>query len=78
MGEFEELEAADLLVQHSDLEGVLDDSIRFLESDGAQRNWRDRRTRYLATKPNLTDLLRQIAERPDAGPSTADLEPLTT
>jgi len=78
MGEFEELESEDLLVQHTDLESVLADSVRLLDSDGAQRRWRDRRDRYLASKPNLTRLLRQVAESKETARTPPDSEQLTT
>lgn len=78
MGEFEELAAEDLLVQHTDLDDVLADAVRLLSTEEAQRSWRDRRDRYMATKPNLTRVLRRVAEGGDVAPSTPESEPVTT
>lgn len=61
MGEFEELEANDLLIQHSTLEGVLADARSILETETAQRRWQHRKDQYLSSKPNLTQSLLDVA-----------------
>jgi len=72
MGEFRELEAAGLVVQHTDFEAVLDSCVELLADEDADERWARRRAEYLADKPDLTALLREVAERPD---SVASLDP---
>jgi predicted glycosyltransferase len=66
MGEFRELEAAGLIVQHTDFEAVRDSCVRLLGDESAADRWAERRDAYLADAPDLTALLREVAERPDA------------
>ncbi|WP_232688777.1 DUF354 domain-containing protein [Halobacterium zhouii] len=66
MGEFEELEANDLLVQHTDLADVLADAQSILESESERERWQRRRDEFMASKPNLTRRLLDIAV--DAAP----------
>lgn len=64
LGVFEELEAHDLAVQHTDFADVLDTCRRLVEDDDATDRWARRRDRYMADKPALTDLLYEVAQRP--------------
>jgi len=72
MGEFRELEDAGLVVQHTNFERVRDSCVELLADEAASERWARRREAYLADKPDLTALLREVAERPDA---VADLGP---
>lgn len=65
MGEFEELERNGIAVQHTDFDEVLDSCVRLIEDDSATERWEELRDRYLEGKPNVTNLLRKIAERPE-------------
>lgn len=64
MGEFEELERNGLAVQHTEFEAVLDTCVRLLEDGTATERWTALRDRYMADKPNLTELLADVAHRP--------------
>jgi len=72
MGEFRELEDAGLVVQHTDFEAVLDSCVELLADESSGERWARRREAYLADKPDLTALLREVAEQPD---SVASLDP---
>lgn len=63
MGEFEELESNDLLIQHTSLEDVLADARSILETADSQQRWQRRKDEYLSTKPNLTQNLLDVARR---------------
>lgn len=63
MGEFQELERNGLVVQHTDFEAVLDSCVRLVDDDAATDRWARLRDEYMADKPNLTALLREVAER---------------
>jgi predicted glycosyltransferase len=79
IGEFVELERAGLVVQHTDAQALLETATGLVTDDGAADRWRANRERYLADKPNLTRLLRQVAARPrdleSLGGSTDRLRP---
>lgn len=61
MGNFLELEEADLIYNLADFEAVLARAMELLETDGIGETWRRRRDAYMAEKVNLTDLLVDVA-----------------
>jgi hypothetical protein len=65
MRNFVELESADLLVNHSSFEAVVDSARRLLTDDDVPTRWEQRARDYLADMVNLTDLLVEVAYNVD-------------
>jgi hypothetical protein len=61
MRNFVELEAADLVVNHSDFDSVVDSAHRLLADADAEARWERRAHDYLTGMVNLTDLLVDVA-----------------
>jgi predicted glycosyltransferase/acetyltransferase-like isoleucine patch superfamily enzyme len=61
MGNFLELEEADLIYNLADFEAVLARAMDLLETDGIGERWQRRRDLYMSKKVNLTDLLVDVA-----------------
>lgn len=61
MGNFIELEEADLIYNLADFDEVLERAVALVETDGVKRIWRDRRTEFMKDKVNLNELLVDVA-----------------
>jgi predicted glycosyltransferase len=64
MGEFDELERNDLLYQMTDFEAVAETTAEMLRDEDVADVWQQRRDAYLESKPNLTNLLVEVARQP--------------
>jgi predicted glycosyltransferase len=64
MGEFEELERHELVVQHTAFEAVIETSVQLLTDENAAQRWAERRDRYFETRAPLTNILHEIATSP--------------
>ena len=66
MGNFVDLERHDLIDNLQEFDPVLDRAVEILADDDAQRRWREMRDEYVADKVNLTEVVVELAENPDA------------
>jgi hypothetical protein len=65
MGNFVELEAADLVCNLADFDAVRSRADELVTDESAARAWRRRRDAFLEDKANLTEILVEVARNPD-------------
>jgi predicted glycosyltransferase len=75
MGNFQELEAAGLIVNLSDVDEVSRQAQSLLADRGTRRDWRDRRNAYVKDMVDVSAVLRRVAESPGAIDSVQGLQP---
>lgn len=66
MGNFVALERAGLIFNVSEFDQVLERARSLLRTDGVGEEWERKRTEYLSSKVNLTELLLDVVANPDA------------
>jgi predicted glycosyltransferase len=75
MGNFQELAAAGLVINVADPETVSQEAVSLLADPNTGRAWRERRDDYVADMVDLTSVLVDVAESPDAIETVPGLTP---
>lgn len=65
MGNFIDLERHGLIFNLVEFEDVLDTAEMLLEADDVAEQWREKRDAFMRDKVNLTELILEVADRPD-------------
>lgn len=77
MGNFRELEQADLIYNIREFDQVLETATDLLTADGVKARWRRKREAYLGDKVNLTELIVDVAENHGGVDGVDRLSPTT-